>query len=305
HRLSFRPQGLFSGESGEATTILTPGVAAKVGLLIGSLCIVSYLLINGHFPQGVSLGDSLLFSVAAFCFGVVCLYFSVSVTAAGLLLSPLFIPLLKLFSWIKRKFGKDKSTLDFKWQRIGLLSVFFGLCGVAIIYFIAHSNPIEHLPLIVLPLFQYIVYTAFSEQNSKVKAARQADLELGELKSLKKIRAMMAALLILTPILMGGVTSDLLQAAMSVAQIRIEKATILVKQPFADLLPEPKDSPLPDYKTFEQATVVFRGIGDSTLIEVRTPQTAIRLEVPNDSIIIERRGKLLAKVDKRAETTEN
>ncbi|WP_260955646.1 hypothetical protein, partial [Pseudomonas citri] len=29
HRLSFRPQGLFSGESGEATTILTPGASSE------------------------------------------------------------------------------------------------------------------------------------------------------------------------------------------------------------------------------------------------------------------------------------
>lgn len=280
-------------------------LAAKTGLLIGGLSIVSYLLINGHFPQGVSIGDSLLFSVAAFCFGVVCLYFSVSVTAAGLLLSPLFIPPLKLFSWIKGRFSPDKPTLEFRWQKFSLFSVFFGLFGVATIYFIARKAPIEHLALIVLPIFQYVVYSAFSEQNRKIRTAQQSGLEAVEMKPLKKTRAIMAAVLVLTPILMGGVTSDLLQAAMSVAQIRIEKATILVKQPFANLLPEPKDSPLPDYKTFQQATVIFRGIGNSTLIEMRTAQTAIRLEIPNDSIIIERRAKLLATVDQRAKTSGN
>ncbi|XVN20199.1 hypothetical protein QZH46_09980 [Pseudomonas corrugata] len=104
---------------------------------------------------------------------------------------------------------------------------------------------------------------------------------------------MIAGLIILTPILMGGVTSDLLQTAMSLAKIRIERATILVKPPYANLLPDPKDSPLQDYKVFENATVVFRGVGNSTLIEMRTADTAIRLEIPNDSIIIERKTRLI------------
>lgn len=54
-------------------------LSAKIGLLIGGTCIVSYLLSNGHYPQGVSVGDSLLFLVTAFCFGLVCIYFSAAV----------------------------------------------------------------------------------------------------------------------------------------------------------------------------------------------------------------------------------
>jgi hypothetical protein len=104
---------------------------------------------------------------------------------------------------------------------------------------------------------------------------------------------------------MGGVTSDLLQAAMRFAQIRIERATILVKPPYANLLPAPKDSPLENYKRFENATVIFRGVGNSTLIEMRTEETAIRLEIPNDSIIIERRVKPVANIRKNPEKTES
>jgi hypothetical protein len=34
-------------------------------------------------------------------------------------------------------------------------------------------------------------------------------------------------------------------------------------------------------------------VGNSTLIEMRTADTAIRLEIPNDSIIIERKTRLI------------
>ncbi|NUT87633.1 hypothetical protein HNO91_14455 [Pseudomonas corrugata] len=285
-----------------ATKLLS--LAAKVGLLTGGTCIVSYLLGNGHYPQGVSIGDSLLFLVAAFCFGVICLYFSVSVTAAGVLLAPMFVPVLRFLIWVTTIFRAEKSKAELKLQKITFLTVFFGICGVLTIYFLARKNPLEHIPLVLLPIFQYVVYSAFLQQNNKIKAAygpppKIADTESSEtdarvdVKPMKRLRAMIAGLLILTPILMGGVTSDLLQTAMSLAKIRIERATILVKPPYANLLPAPQDSPLQDYKTFENATVVFRGVGNSTLIEMRTADTAIRLEIPNDSIIIERNTRLI------------
>ncbi|MDU9025113.1 hypothetical protein LOY64_14090 [Pseudomonas corrugata] len=285
-----------------ATKLLS--LAAKVGLLTGGTCIVSYLLGNGHYPQGLSIGDSLLFLVAAFCFGVICLYFSASVTAAGVLLAPLFVPVLRFLIWLTTIFRTEKSKPELKLQKITLLTVLFGICGVVTIYFLARKNPIEHIPLILLPIFQYIVYSAFLNQNRKINTAYQPTPEIAgtepfdkaprvDVKPMKRLRAMIAGLIILTPILMGGVTSDLLQTAMSLAKIRIERATILVKPPYANLLPDPKDSPLQDYKVFENATVVFRGVGNSTLIEMRTADTAIRLEIPNDSIIIERKTRLI------------
>lgn len=297
-----------------ATKLLS--LSAKIGLLIGGTCIVSYLLSNGHYPQGVSVGDSLLFLVTAFCFGLVCIYFSVSVTAAGVLLSPLFIPVLRGIVWLHGKVFDKKPMLEFKRPKITFFSVFFGICGVVTIYFLTHKSPWAHIQLILLSIFQYIVYSAYLEQNKKIKAAQPSTPEIvdaehpdqnphPEMKPLKRTRAVIAGVILLTPLLMGGVTSDLLQAAMSFAQIRIERATILVKPPYANLLPDPKDSPLEDYKRFENATVIFRGVGISTLIEMHTKETAIRLEIPNDSIIVERRVKPVANVRKNPEKTES
>ncbi|WP_245150821.1 hypothetical protein [Pseudomonas fluorescens] len=297
-----------------ATKLLS--LSAKIGLLIGGTCIVSYLLSNGHYPQGVSIGDSLLFLVAAFCFGLVCVYFSISVTAAGVLLSPLFIPVLRGFAWLQGKVSDKKPILEFKRPKITFFSVFFGVCGAVTIYFLTRRAPVEHIQLILLPIFQYIVYSAYLEQNKKIKAAQPSATEVAdaenpveklhaEMKRLKKTRTVIAGVILLTPLLMGGVTSDLLQAAMSFAQIRIERATILVKPPYANLLPAPKDSPLENYKSFENATVIFRGVGNSTLIEMRTEETAIRLEIPNDSIIIERRVKPIANIRKNPEKTQS
>ncbi|MFJ4192663.1 hypothetical protein [Pseudomonas sp. NPDC089534] len=278
-------------------------LSAKVGLLVGGGSIVGYLLMNGHYPQGVSLGDGLLFLVSAFSFGIVCLYFSVSITAVGILLSPILAPAVKLAVRVVNRFREQKIASPVTQQKIGFPAVFFGICGLAIIYFLARRSLVDHLPLIVLPVFQCIMYSALVEQNEKMRQAKlqaepqpepapQDNKPSLDLHHLRKSRAILAGIILVVPILMGGVTSDLLQLAMSFAKIRIDHATILVKAPYANLLPNPKESKIDNFKTFEKATVIFRGVGNTTLIEMRTPDTATRLEIPNDSIIIERTAKI-------------
>ncbi|WP_085583755.1 MULTISPECIES: hypothetical protein [unclassified Pseudomonas] len=271
-------------------------LSAKVGLLVGGGSIVGYLLMNGHYPQGVSLGDGLLFLVSAFSFGIVCLYFSISITAVGILLSPILAPAVRLAVRVVNRFKEQKIASPVTQQKIGFPAVFFGICGLAIIYLLARRSLIDHLPLIVLPVFQYVMYAALVEQNEKMRLAKlQAESdpqETTDLHPIRKSRAILAGIILIVPILMGGVTSDLLQLAMSFAKIRIDHATILVKAPYANLLPNPKESKIDNFKTFEKATVIFRGVGNTTLIEMRTPDTATRLEIPNDSIIIERTAKI-------------
>ncbi|WP_085640753.1 MULTISPECIES: hypothetical protein [unclassified Pseudomonas] len=271
-------------------------LSAKVGLLVGGGSIVGYLLMNGHYPQGVSLGDGLLFLVSAFSFGIVCLYFSISITAVGILLSPILAPAVRLGVRVVNRFKEQKIASPVTQQKIGFPAVFFGICGLAIIYLLARRSLIDHLPLIVLPVFQCVMYAALVEQNEKMRLAKlraESDpQETTDLHPIRKSRAILAGIILIVPILMGGVTSDLLQLAMSFAKIRIDHATILVKAPYANLLPNPKESKIDNFKTFEKATVIFRGVGNTTLIEMRTPDTATRLEIPNDSIIIERTANI-------------
>ena len=278
-------------------------LSAKIGLLIGGVSIVSYLLINGHYPQGVSIGDGLLFLVAAFCFGVVCLYFSVSVTAAGILLSPILIPLINLVLWVRKKIGIQNNGPAFALQKINVISVVFGICGIALIYFLARRNYIEHAPLMLLPVFQYLMFSALRDQHKSLLtapsqsrmptfcASQEGDIQV-DLKLVRKNRFVLACVILIIPIIMGGVTSDLLKVAMTLAKVRIDNTTVLVKAPYSSMLPNAAVSNVEGFKTFEGVTVIFRGVGNSTLIEIRTADTATRLDIPNDSIIIPRTEKI-------------
>lgn len=284
-------------------------LAAKIGLLIGGVCIVFYSLINGHFPQGVSIGDGLLFLIAALCFGVVYLVFTACITSTGVLLSPILIPLLKLIQHITNKFSEKKTDLAFSLKTITLPSVIFGFFGAAFIFALARKDIFGHVQLLILPIFQYLIYSAFLDQSKKIKSAiktagdstanaGQQNQPGTDLEWMRKIRLMMAGFIIFTPLLMGGVGTDLLRTAMIAAKIRIEKATINVKPPYANLLPSATESKLENYKRFENATVIFRGVGNTTLVEMRTEEMNTRLEIPNDSIVIENNENLKQKIAK-------
>ncbi len=83
------------------------------------------------------------------------------------------------------------------------------------IYFLTHKSPLEHIQLILLPIFQYIVYSAYLEQNKKIKAAQPSAPEVvdsehpdqnphAEMKPLKRTRAVIVGVILLTPLLMGA-----------------------------------------------------------------------------------------------------
>jgi hypothetical protein len=94
------------------------------------------------------------------------------------------------------------------------------------------------------------VHRSPRKKNSRLatKATHPDQNTHAEMKPLKRTRAVIAGVILLRTLLMGGVTSDLLQATMRFTQIRIERATILVEPPYANLLPAPKDFPLENYE---------------------------------------------------------
>ena len=95
------------------------------------------------------------------------------------------------------------------------------------------------------------------------------------------------------PLFVGGVSGELLDAAMRFAHVRIENPVIYVKEPFASLLPEGLLSktryPLKDYAAFDGTIVLFKGFGKTTVISFQDGSTIRKLEIPNEQLIIEDR----------------
>ena len=102
------------------------------------------------------------------------------------------------------------------------------------------------------------------------------------------------SLIMLLPLLMGGVSGQLMDGAMRMAQVRIEHATVYVKAPFNSLMPDAlvaKEAKTPEgYKAYVGVIVQFKGFGNTTVIAFKDGELQRQLDIPNDQIIVEKKS---------------
>jgi hypothetical protein len=116
-----------------------------------------------------------------------------------------------------------------------------------------------------------------------------------------KIKKVSLLLILIAPAFISGSFSFLLDAAMRLANIRIDSPSILVyvNNDYAELIPSeiarnefsPKK---PNYQAFSNVQVLFTGIGSSSYISYKSEseKTACSLAIPNDKLIIIRPSKI-------------
>ncbi|MEO4083685.1 hypothetical protein ABH300_16385, partial [Acinetobacter pittii] len=96
-------------------------------------------------------------------------------------------------------------------------------------------------------------------------------------------------------ILIGDVGKVFLNTTMQNTGVRIEKATLYIKEPYANLIELPKTTTkeLSQYQTFifKDVKVLFQGIGKSTLISYKVKDIEKQLVIPNEYITVERTQK--------------
>ena len=94
------------------------------------------------------------------------------------------------------------------------------------------------------------------------------------------------------PLAVGGVSGQLLDGAMRLARVRIEGALIHVKPPYAALFPAHLQAhdvaTPPGYTSFRGAALLWTGLGTSTVVQFQDAPRKRILDIPNDSMIVER-----------------
>ncbi|GHU12009.1 hypothetical protein AGMMS50225_18870 [Betaproteobacteria bacterium] len=118
-------------------------------------------------------------------------------------------------------------------------------------------------------------------------------IQLGDPEKLRREQLLSLSTILVLPLLIGGVSGQLLDAAMRASHVRVEKPIIYVKEPHSSLLPEAliskgRNAPK-DYTAFDGTVVLFKGFGKTTVVSFSDDNIARNLEIPNDQIIIENR----------------
>lgn len=279
--------------------------ASKFGVLVGGVCVIAYSLRINHFPQDLSLGDGLLFLMAAACFGIIYAFFIGSLVALGITFSPVIRTVFKLMVWGVNRFRNRKaeplhSLAPFEWS-----AVLFALFSIIIIFLLGSHDPDVYWKLPSLSVILYLFYSGYLSCGNKIKKIetiknsvvhtdeKENIAQFGDLEKLRRGQLFSLGTILVVPLLLGGVSGQLLDAAMRTAHVRIERPVIYVKEPYSSLLPKSLISKVrgapKDFTAFDETVVLFRGFGRTTVISFPDGATMRKLEIPNDQVIVEDR----------------
>lgn len=207
---------------------------------------VAYSLRIGRFPQGLTIGDSLLLLMAAICFGVVVSIFVSSLVGLGITLSPFVRSLFWIASKISPKFASTLQNSPYALAPPSWFAALGAMFAVIIIVGLAQRDLslAWNLPMLSIALyFLYSVYASASSQlsdlrqvvESRVETPLQSDYStITKLAKLKVSRWAAPLFIVTIPLLFGGATGEVLDASMRAAKNpagiphRLHQAAILL-----------------------------------------------------------------------------
>ena len=280
------------------------GALIKFGIFVGGACVVAYSLRIGRFPQGLTVGDSLLLLMAAICFGAVVSIFISSLVGLGITLSPLVRSVFWIASKLSAKFATTVKNSPYALAPLSWFAALGALFAVMIIVLVAQRDLTVawNLPLLSIALyFIYSVHVSAGSQlaeltkvvESRVETPLQADYSTrNRMAKLRQSRWAAPLFIVTVPLLFGGATGEVLDASMRAAKIRLESPLVYIKQPYSSLMPKALIAPTlqapADYVAYEGVTVLFNGFGTVTVLAFKDGGRRRTLDIPNEYIIVER-----------------
>jgi hypothetical protein len=287
----------------------------KAIIAIGVLCLVAYLLTIGYIPSEISFGDTLIFLLIFAAFSIVYTAFCMMLFFFGISLMPVTYFILSVVDRYLPSHIRIGQKLPF--PKISIIT--FGV-SVYLLYIIRglflldwKINAYMGITVSLISLFYYAFYVnqkRVKEYRLKFENLRDiiddsqasenlktyAEAKLKQLEIWIKNSIQSALFLILTPLifmfLIGDVGKIFLHYTMQNTGVRMEKATLYIKAPYANLIELPKvtNKELSQNQIFifKNMKVPFQGIGKNTLVSYKVKNIEKQLVIPNEYIIVER-----------------
>lgn len=287
----------------------------KAIIAIGVLCLVAYLLTIGYIPSEISFGDTLIFLLIFAAFSIVYTAFCMMLFFFGISLMPVTYFILSVVDRYLPSHIRIGQKLPF--PKISIIT--FGV-SLYLLYIIRglflldwKINAYMGITVSLISLFYYAFYVnqkRVKEYRLKFENLRDiiddsqasenlktyAEAKLKQLEIWIKNSIQSALFLILTPLifmfLIGDVGKIFLHYTMQNTGVRMEKATLYIKAPYANLIELPKvtNKELSQNQIFifKNMKVPFQGIGKNTLVSYKVKNIEKQLVIPNEYIIVER-----------------
>ncbi|HFX6305234.1 hypothetical protein [Acinetobacter nosocomialis] len=290
----------------------------KAIVSIGVLCLVVYLLTIGYIPSEISFGDTFIFLLIFSAFSIAYTVLGFMLFIFGASLAPVtYLVLSQIDKYLPPHIRIGKKL---PFPKINIITLFGSLYLLYIIHGIFLLHWKINLYIGITVFFIAFAYYPFYMNRQKIKEFNIKFENLADIvddpdasenlkafasKKLKRLETHIrdsleiAFFISLTPlvplILIGDVGKAFLNYTMQNTGVRIEKATLYIKEPYANLIELPKTSTkeLSQYQTFifKDVKVLFQGIGKSTLVSYKVKDIEKQLVIPNDYITVERAQK--------------
>ncbi|KAB7681707.1 hypothetical protein [Plesiomonas shigelloides] len=275
---------------------------AKLGVVIGALCITIYSLRIHHFPQDLSLSDGLLLFMMGSCFGIIYLLIIISFMNLGIVFSPIIKLIFKLIAWISNSFTSKKTVVKYQLAPFNLTSIPLSVVAIILIFKLGEKEPFLYFSLSTLTIGLYLFYSIYMSCAEKIKNETLKNnhaLVIDVNKSMtnkfecehnKRVQLISLFIMVFAPLFASGISGAILDAAMRATNIRIESSTVYIKEPYSSLIP--KDLILDnlmtpkEYIALNKVTILFTGFGKNTIISFNNDSKVEKIKIPNDHIII-------------------
>ncbi|KGJ96613.1 hypothetical protein [Pseudoalteromonas sp. ND6B] len=271
----------------------------KTGLTIGGSVLLVYCWRIGYFPRDVSIGDGLLFLMLAIAFGGVYLLFTVSLTSLGITLRPIWNVIYLVFSFVIKIYNKfsGKKTPIPKLNIITAKAEHFVFALFGLLFVLGFGSfDIKVVGSLIVAVFScaYLWSVHQGSGNEILDIESKENLTGTDNKrilSLKKHQKILVTVIFFIPLLFGGVSGKLLDGAMRLSNVKEDKVTVHIKQPYIKYVEahniKAKTSSLgDDYGTFENMNILFNGFGKNAVLIQNGIEKPINIIIPNDHLIV-------------------
>lgn len=293
--------------------------AIKAIIAIGILCLVAYLLTIGYIPSEISFGDTLIFLLIFVACSIAYTGLSMMLFFFGISLMPIVYMIInKVDKYLPPHIRIGKKLPFPKISMITLAASLYLLYTIRDLLFLDWRISLYvAITASFISLFYYAFYLnrqkirEFSNKFENLKDIIDDPDASENLKTFARVKLkrleihikdsiQIALFLILIPLVpmffIGDLGKIFLDFTMQKTGVRIEKPTLYIKAPYADLIDLPKTSTkaLAQQQTFifKNAKVLFQGIGKNTLVSYTVKNIEKQIVIPNEYIIVERTRKV-------------
>lgn len=254
-------------------------LASQIVVGVGALLVFFYCGRIRYFPIGIGLGDSIFFVWASIAFGIIYSIWVYVLYSIGTLLIFLVTKLASCLRFAMYPLSTNVSKLVKK-VRNGIPNI-----------------TIEEIPLVIAGIIVGFIVTPlifFDDVFNGFKFIGASFLTGFGFMVIKKVKFdkdhykyIVIATVYLLPLVTSGLSEKLINQAMKVVGIRNDNAYIKVSKDYGEFMSSfHKDGQENINKEFVECTIVFKGIGENTVIEIDHKGKKTNFIVPNNQIYI-------------------